>query len=161
MTLAVASQTSYFLDSSALAKRYVAETGTAWTLDLADPGANFLLIVAHIGLVEVAAALASKHRGGVMSTDQYEHALDDLVEDAGDQYTLVHVTQTLVDLAIDLTRRHKLRGYDAVQLASALTANSALMADGFPTLVFVSADDDLLVAATAEGLATENPNTHS
>jgi predicted nucleic acid-binding protein len=66
----------------------------------------------------------------------------------------------LIDLAIDLTRRHKLRGYDAVQLASALTANSALMAEGFSGLVFVSADDDLLVAANAESLAVENPNSH-
>jgi predicted nucleic acid-binding protein len=92
MTLGASAQTTYFLDSSALAKRYVAETGTAWTIKLVDPQTNFLIIVAHIGLVEVAAALASKHRSGVMPTDQYERALDDLVQDAGDQYTLVHVT---------------------------------------------------------------------
>jgi hypothetical protein len=29
-----------------------------------------------------------------------------------------------------------------------------------PTLTFVAADDDLLSAAHAEGLATENPNLH-
>jgi len=51
-----------------------------------------------------------------------------------------------------------LGGYDAVQLATALTANAVLTAANLPPLVFVAADDDLLAAARAEGLSVENPN---
>jgi uncharacterized protein len=62
-------------------------------------------------------------------------------------------------LAVDRTQRHKLRGYDAVQLA-ALTLHGLLTQAAFVPLVFVAADDDLLEAARSEGLATDNPNQH-
>jgi len=39
-----------------------------------------------------------------------------------------------------------------------LAANDALVAAGLPGLTFVAADDDLLTAASSEGLTTENPN---
>ena len=53
--------TSY-LDSSALVKRYLAETGTPWVQAwCADP--NQTAAVGEIGLVEIAAAFAGKLRG--------------------------------------------------------------------------------------------------
>jgi len=70
----------------------------------------------------------------------------------------VEIDQTLVDLAVDLTQRHKLRGYDAVQLAAALTLHGLLTQAAVVPLMFVAADDDLLEAARGEGLATDNPN---
>ena len=57
-------------------------------------------------------------------------------------------------------QRHPLRAYDAVQLASALILNSALIADKLSPLTFVSADNVLCEAAQAEGLPTENPNEY-
>ena len=62
--------------------------------------------------------------------------------------------------AIQLTRRRKLRGYAAVHLACALTLNDPLIESGLSPLTFVSADDDLLAAAVAEGLDTDNPHDH-
>jgi hypothetical protein len=47
-----------------------------------------------------------------------------------------------------------------VQLASALMAHDALRSAGLPPLTFLAADDRLLAAAQAEGLATDNPNVH-
>ena len=67
----------------------------------------------------------------------------------------------MIDSAIQLTRRQKLRGYDAIHLACALALNKPLVDDGLPSLTFIAADDNLLAAACAEGLATENPNDHS
>lgn len=49
--------------------------------------------------------------------------------------------------------------YDAVHLACALALNEPLVDSGQPPLIFVAADEDLLAAA-AEGLATDNPNDH-
>ncbi|NWG21655.1 MAG: hypothetical protein HXY39_15200 [Chloroflexi bacterium] len=48
-----------------------------------------------------------------------------------------------------------------MQLAAALAANEPLVAAGLPALTFLAADDDLVVAARAEGLPAENPNQHS
>ena len=152
--------TAYLFDSSALVKRYVAEVGSAWVGALCKPEAGNIIASAHIGMVEVAAALAAKVRGKFVTVSEYTNALNDLIFDARNQYELVQVEQSLIDLAIDLTRRHKLRGYDAVHLAAGLSLNAALLARSLPSLVFVSADNDLLSAAKVEGLPTDNPNAH-
>lgn len=47
-----------------------------------------------------------------------------------------------------------------MQLAAALTIHDQRLAAGFPALLLISADDDLNVAAHAEGLAVDNPNNH-
>lgn len=151
---------TYFLDSSAIAKRYADEVGTAWVEALCTPSADRLIALAQIGLVEVAAVLAAKRRGNHISPEEYEKALDDLITDSREQYLLVDVDQAVIDDAIQLTRRQKLRGCDAIQLASALSLHKALLKDDLPGITFVCADDDLLTAAAAEGLATENPNLH-
>jgi len=80
--------------------------------------------------------------------------------DCDAEYTLVAITRSIIHQSVILTQNHKLRGYDAVQLATALTANEAFTAAGLPALTFVAADGDLLTTASAEGLATENPNLH-
>jgi hypothetical protein len=45
-------------------------------------------------------------------------------------------------------------------VAAALEANSRLTVLGAPPLTFLSADNALLAAAAAEGLAIDNPNLH-
>ena len=62
--------------------------------------------------------------------------------------------------ALLLTQLHRLRGYDAVHLASALAANAVLIAVGSPPLILVAADRDLRDAAMREGLAVDNPHDH-
>ncbi len=150
--------TSY-LDSSALVKRYLVEIGTSWVQTwCADPTQT--IAVAEIGLVEIAAAFAGKLRGAHVTPAQYQSVRTDLTIDARDEYVLVTVNRAVIDEAIELTARYRLRGYDAVHLACALILNRALLAHQLPPLMFVSADDDLLKAAAAEGLPTDNPNLH-
>ncbi len=59
-----------------------------------------------------------------------------------------------------LTQQHRLRGYDAVRLSTALATNNALITSGLPGLTFVAADGDLVAAAHGEGLAADDPNLH-
>jgi predicted nucleic acid-binding protein len=154
--LATQAVTSY-LDSSALVKRYLAEAGTPWVqMWCADPIQT--VAVAEIGLVEVAAAFAGKLRGAHITSAQYDGARADLAADARDEYVLVTINRAVVDEAIELTAKYRLRGYDAVHLACALTLQRALAAYKLQPLAFISADDDLLQAAAAEGLATDNPH---
>ncbi|MFN0073683.1 MAG: hypothetical protein ACKVVP_19555, partial [Chloroflexota bacterium] len=76
------------------------------------------------------------------------------------QYSVLETNREMIDLAVRLTQRHRLRGYDAVQLASALIATELLIAAGRQRPTLVSADRDLIVAALSEGLSTENPLDH-
>lgn len=70
------------------------------------------------------------------------------------------ITPALVGEAVTLANRHRLRAYDAVQLAAALDVYRDWSANRFGGFVFVSADRSLNAAATAEGLTVEDPNLH-
>lgn len=106
----------------------------------------------------MAAALAAKHRApGGISREERDRALSRFLQECDEHYLLVQVDRAVVDLAVELTQGHRLRGYDAVQLATALVTNAELVAQEHPPLIFVAGDEDLLSAAEAEGLSTENP----
>ena len=79
---------------------------------------------------------------------------------ADTEVQLVPANRLIVDRAVLLTQQHRLRGYDAAQLATALIVNTQYLVAGLPTLTFVAADTNLHAAAAVEGLATENPNAH-
>jgi uncharacterized protein len=153
--------TDYFLDASAVVKRYVVEAGTAWIIAETSPAAGNATTLAEVTLVEVAAALAARQRAsGGISVGQRDQLLGRFLQDCAGAFLLVPANRPVVDLAVQLTRRHRLRGYDAVQLAAALLIARAQSAGGRPPLVFVSADNDLLAAAQAEGLTADNPLNH-
>jgi predicted nucleic acid-binding protein len=56
--------TVYFFDTSALVKRYVTETGSAWIRSTASPGAGNVIFIAQITPVEVVSALVRRERDG-------------------------------------------------------------------------------------------------
>ena len=149
-----------YLDTSALVKRYVSEPGSAWLSTVGDPEADHTIVTALITWAEAAAAFARKYREGNLSSLDYSGILKDLAHDFVHEYVIVEVDQALVELAVGLTMRQKLRGYDAVQLAAALTLNDTLISGQFSPLTFIAADDDLLEAARAEGLLIDNANDH-
>jgi hypothetical protein len=63
-------------------------------------------------------------------------------------------------IAMDLSEKHGLKGYDSIQLATALELQTSQSSTALLPLIFVSADDKLNTAAQAEGLIVENPNNH-
>jgi hypothetical protein len=58
---------AYFLDSSALVKRYVPEMGSAWMQAIADAATGNLLIISRLTWVEVLSALARRQREGSLN----------------------------------------------------------------------------------------------
>lgn len=52
----------YYLDTSALLKRYAAERGTAWMIALTTPAAGHRLYTLNLTYVETIAALSRKVR---------------------------------------------------------------------------------------------------
>lgn len=59
--------TDYYVDASALVKRYADEPGSAWVRQITEPSGQHTIMLAEITLTEVAAALAAKQRapGGI------------------------------------------------------------------------------------------------
>ena len=74
------------------------------------------------------------------------------------RFVFIEVTPVLLESAAVLARKHYMRGYDAMQLAAAIEANSTRTSLGLPPLTLVTADSDLLDAGSFEGLSTDDPN---
>jgi uncharacterized protein len=151
---------AYFLDSSAIVKVYVAEIGSGWVTSLLNPVGNDRVYVARITLVEVAAALHRRAKGGSLSVSDAIAAQQQLEIDAATVFRLIEMRPMVVSRAMELAAKHALRAYDAVQLAGANLVESRRLARGLSPLVFVSADRELNVAAKAEGLAVDDPLQH-
>ncbi|MGA9347631.1 MAG: type II toxin-antitoxin system VapC family toxin [Anaerolineae bacterium] len=155
---------TYYFDSSAMVKHYIPERGSEWVSSLIeakmDGKPQNLIAIAEIGEVEVAAALAKRRRMNEISAAQQRIGLVTFLRHCARRYHVLQMDSTIIKLAIELTQRHPLRGYDAVHLAIALIFNRALVEDSLLPLTFISADDVLCTASRKEGLPTENPNDY-
>ncbi len=58
---------AYYFDSSALVKRYIQETGTAWVRSLSRRGTSDPIYLARITAVEVCSAVVRRARAGRLS----------------------------------------------------------------------------------------------
>ncbi len=114
----------------------------------------------HLLRVEITSAFARRLREGTVTFDEYVRIGDLFVEHRHSLYRLAPVNEAIIQRACELVVDHQLRGYDAVHLGTALNLNQQLVAAGEAALIFLSADDRLNVAASAEGLAVDNPNNH-
>jgi predicted nucleic acid-binding protein len=150
----------YYFDSSAIVKRYITEVGTGWVIAAADVNSGNDILVSLVARVEVPAAIFKRQREGSITIADAALAVADFVSDFSTQYQPIAVTIQLAELAASLAERHALRGYDAVQLSTALEASGVRDSLGLSKLIFVSADDALNKAARGEGLVTDNPNHH-
>ncbi len=155
---------SFYFDSSALVKYYIPEVGTHWVKILVDDRADDewrnAVATSSLSVAEVVAAFTKRHRMREISEGLKAALISRFLRDGRQRCTLLEADSTVIDTAVQLIQRHPLRAYDAVQLATALILNNALIADQLPPLTFVSADNVLCRAARAEGLPAENPNEH-
>lgn len=105
-----------YLDSSSLVKRYVQEVGSGEVERVLDEAA----VVATVAItrVEIAAALAKAVRLKALTQEEAWKTLEVFRGEWPDLVQLA-VTDLLVSQAETLAWEHGLRGYDAVQLASA------------------------------------------
>lgn len=106
-----------YLDASALVKRYVAERGSRETAELVARAE--IVATAVVSRAEVAAALAKAVRVGLLTAEAGRRARRTLAADWPDIVRLP-VTEALIARAETLAWDYALRGYDAVQFASAL-----------------------------------------
>jgi uncharacterized protein len=150
----------YYFDSSALVKRYVAETGTGWVTMQCLPEAEHAINLVRITGAEIIAAFFRRVQTGSLTPADAQTAAAQFRREFRSRYEVIEVTEAVVDTAMRLAETHVLRGYDAVQLAAALELQSVRASLGLSTLIFVSADNRLNTVASLEGLPVENPNDH-
>lgn len=151
---------AYFFDSSALVKRYIAETGSKWVINQLKPSAKNVIFIAQITGVEVTSAIARRRKGLKITSDKAQKSIWRFQRDFQNRFFQKGLAPQIVNLAMRLADKYELRGYDAVQLASALEANNLRQINGLSSIIFISADNALNSAARAEGLAVDNPNNY-
>jgi predicted nucleic acid-binding protein len=109
---------------------------------------------ATIAYAEMYSGLTRRHRDGALSAIDYAHACDQFERD-WTGYLRIRLDEDVLGAARRVIQRHGLRGFDGIHLASALT----LQNQWDETVVVVAADQRLLRAAAAEGLATLDVET--
>lgn len=134
-----------YVDTSTLLKLLVEEPGSARAAVIWDSAD--VVAAARVAHVEARAALAAADRGRRLSPEQVRRTRTELVG-LWQQFTIVEITEGLVDAAGDLAEQERLRGYDAIHLAAALQVGADLL---------TSADSDLCAAAGRRGLHVANP----
>jgi len=135
-----------YLDTSALIKRFVREAGSDAVSRIV---ARKPVATSKIAYVEVHATLMRARRAGRLTGNQYTLVIGQF-EREWPAYTRVDLHDDVLRLGREMVRRHPLRGYDAVHLASAVALRRGLDEE----IVFAAADAKLLAAAASERLRT-------
>ncbi|NOH01630.1 MAG: type II toxin-antitoxin system VapC family toxin [Chloroflexi bacterium] len=134
-----------YLDTSALIKRYILEDGSAdvvgWMKDAE------LIGVSLVTRVEMVSALTRAIRGNRLPSDEGVEALDEFRAQWTD-FQHINIDDALIVRADLLAVAYGLKGYDAVQLACALTWKDLLNVP----VKFATYDVELYSAARKSGL---------
>nr|VFJ63863.1 MAG: hypothetical protein BECKDK2373C_GA0170839_111210 [Candidatus Kentron sp. DK] len=152
---------AYFLDTSALVKKYIVETGSPRIGALTKPNSGKQIFLARITWVETISAFSRLHRENRIDPNLLDRTLQVFKADWETGYRIVEIEKPDFEKAGVLVQKHPLRAYDSIQLACALKIHAAFVQTARNTLTFLSADNRLISAARVEGLDVENPNHHS
>jgi uncharacterized protein len=148
----------YYLDSSAIVKIYIDESGSEWMRRLRFRSQRGEIVICELSGAEVFAALHRRFRSGDISQDSLRNACKSFQDDFEKFYVSLSVTKTVVDAGMRLIQKYPLRGYDSIQLARATSLLNRLQQLNGEFLYFLSADKILNEAAQSEGLTVINPS---
>jgi predicted nucleic acid-binding protein len=142
--------TAYFLDTSALVKRYHLETGTA-CLDAVFSEADATFLIASITIAELTSAVARKCTEREITQEALRRTLSKFAEDLIADFWILDIERRHIQAAQQLILRHGLRTLDSLQLSVLLSVKSL-------SPVLLSSDARLLSTAEAEGIAVRDPS---
>ncbi len=142
-----------YFDASALIKSLIEEPGSIniknFLLEISTHEGTVIFATSAITKAEIMAALSAIRRGRHLTQKKFENAVADF-RIRWKAFFIPEVTSLLIDKAGEIGLKHKIKGCDAFQLASALEAE---------TDIFISTDNDLNVAALEHELFVWNPMT--
>jgi uncharacterized protein len=137
-----------FLDTSALVKLYLSETGSEALLGRIE---NTVAAVSHLTYGEAYATFARRLREGLLTTDEFRTLQASFESDWG-SLTKIPFSSEVLQHVPRLCTQYPLRGADAMQLACA----SMLQREDVNVL-FATSDRRLIAAGNSEGMATFDP----
>lgn len=91
--------TNYYLDTSALSKRYVKESGSAWIQRITKSESVNLLLTARVTMIEFYSALARRKREGSVPANAVEIALRAFKAHSASSYDFVELDMPVVNVA--------------------------------------------------------------
>ncbi len=133
-----------YLDTSALIKRYIWESGAEQVRHLFRD--NSPIATSKIAYTEVFAALTRRKREGHFTRIRYNQVCR-LFEREWPAYLIIEFHDVVLRLSRELIKRYPLRSLDAIHLASA----KSLKQDLKRAITFVCADERLLNCARLQG----------
>jgi predicted nucleic acid-binding protein len=132
-----------FVDSSALAKRYIEEKGSDRLQAIISSASA--LGVSVICIPELISALCRRRRERRLSSQQYRDAKAAVLSDIEDA-SVIGISEEVIARSVELLEHFPLRSADALHIACAAEWSAEL---------FVSADERQARAARAHGLQVE------
>ncbi|GAG36347.1 unnamed protein product, partial [marine sediment metagenome] len=133
-----------YLDTSALVKLYIDEPGSEEVKKRV--AAARIVSTSRVAYVEARAGIAKKFREGELSESDRQRIIKELGRD-WENYFIVEVSESVIELGGRLVDRHPLREFDAIHLASALLLKDRARLP----VAFSCFDERLKEVAQAEG----------
>ncbi len=136
-----------FFDTSALIKRYIAETGSGRVDELFQQTTE--IVISPVTKIELHSTIKRLVKTNALSKSDYQQLKKDIANDINDFINLSFNSE-IEDIAFSLIERHQLKTLDSIQLASCLYSRADI--DGF-----VVSDAKLKKASQNEGLIVIDP----
>ncbi len=141
----------YFMDSSALVKRYHQEIGTEVIDNIIETNYEQIFI-SSIALIEIIATLRRKVKERKISKNRFIKLKSAFLYDVEKRYTLIPLDDSVLADALHIAEKRGCKSLDSLQLASAI--KTKLIDE---KIIFVCADKQLLKYAKNEGFEVINP----
>lgn len=132
---------TFYLDSSALAKRYKPEKGSDVIQELFQ--ATDTLITSHLSYLDMVAIARRLYSGRELSRPEFERLLGVIDKDFSSLLQVRPISMEVTTAAAGLSMAHGLEGSDSIQLATALSVQPAAAGQA-PQCVLVSSDRRML-----------------
>lgn len=145
---------AWFLDTSALTKRYVRETGTDWMVRLFESSSPGTLGIARLALLEMRSLLMLAEEQRRLAREQVSSVWATFEREAENLLLVQNYEEQDWDRALEYVEKYALRPGDALQLAAA-----AAWREKRPEIetVVVCSDSALQNAAREENFAVIDP----
>lgn len=145
----------YYLDTSAILKRYRNEQGTEAVDRLFEsPHDDSQFYISLLTILELTSSILRLVKGGQLSQNVADDILARFREDIPGIVQVLPLTDAILNSAVVVVEQHQLRSADAIHLATASSIFSLA-----PELegVMVSSDRELLSAAGNSGMGVLDP----
>ena len=145
----------FYLDTSAIVKRYRNEPGTE-VIDrlFGVPQAETRFYTSFLTTLELTSSILRLVRGGQLGRSVADNVLARFRQDSQGTFRVWPLTDAIVNGAVAVVEQHQLRAADAIHLA---TAASIFRLAPESDSVLVSSDRELLEAAMRSGMSVLDP----